>query len=529
MSSKSGFTECPTCCESYTSQQRKQIVCNYCNYESCRQCIKTYTMGQSAEPHCMNCSKPFTRTFLTTELGITFIKTTYRDKRKDLLHEIEKSKLPATMGAARRYQRSKEYEAEIAKLTVERAKLREQEQRVANEMRRMQNRIYNIRYGNTDEDEKRVRTEFTRPCVDEKCNGFMSSQWKCGICKKFGCPKCHEVIGMKKDDPHVCNPDTVKTVAAIKSDTRPCPKCYSPIFKISGCDQMWCTQCEVAFSWKTGDIQRGLVHNPHYYEAQRKLGIATRNPGDVVCGGLVTGYQFASHLAKFVKRQYLRHYLRYEDNMTELDKLVTYIYAVIHRSVAHNIYVLDGLRADIRTLTSTEDIRIRYIVGEKTEEEMKDSIFRNSEKAIKKRRLCDIFETYINVMIENVNAMQVEAASPPLPATPTTPVREPFHTKLIELMETCIKIRNYTETEFLKLGEEYRQATYIFQDNWELIYRRIPNSNDSAGWESVRKRITDMENGKCPLPPKEMSWIGQISSNQIGGGGGGAAAAGGST
>ena len=492
MSTKSGFTECPTCCEVYTSHQRKQIVCMYCNYESCRQCIKTYTMGQSAEPHCMNCLKPFTRTFLTTELGLTFIKTTYRDKRKELLYEVEKSKLPTTMGAARRYQRCKDYEVKIKMLTAEREKIKEQERQITTQMIVMQNKIYNIRIGSSDEDEKKKRNEFTHPCVDEKCNGFMSSQWKCGICKKFGCHKCHEVIGMKKDDPHECDEDTVKTVAAIKTDTRPCPKCHCPIYKISGCDQMWCTQCEVAFSWKTGDIQRGLVHNPHYYEAQRKMGIATRNPGDVVCGGLVNAYEMVIALGRFVARKYLRHYLLYEDDMTQLDKLVQYIYTVIHRSVGHNIYVLDTLREDIRGLACNEHIRIQYIVGNKTEDEMKDAVFRNNEKAIKKRRLCDIFETYINVMIENVNAMHVEAT--------LTSVRTIIHTKLIELMQTCIKIRNYTETEFLKLGEEYRQATYIFQDNWELIYRRIPDSNGVAGWESVRKRITDMENGKCFLP-----------------------------
>ena len=503
--------ECPTCCEFYTSQQRKKIECTYCNYESCRQCIKTYTVGQSAEPHCMNCSKPFTRSFLTTELGITFIKTTYRDKRKDLLHEIEKSKLPGTMDAARRYKHCQDYECEIKRLQEERAKLRELEGDINSRINKMNSKIYKIRWGNNNEDEKKKRNEFTRPCVDEKCNGFMSSQWKCGICKKFGCPKCHEVVGINRDDHHVCDEDTVKTVAAIKSETRPCPKCYCPIFKISGCDQMWCTQCEVAFSWKTGDVQRGLVHNPHYYEAQRKLGISTRNPGDVVCGGLVRPYDLVQGFLPFLKkRAYLRNYLRYEDDMTKLERMITYIYAIVHRSVTHNIYVLDTLRADIRSLSSTENIRIRYIVGEKTEDEMKDDVFRNSEKAIKKRRLCDIFETYINVMIENVNAMLVEATSTSSCIT--------FHAKLMELVQTCIKIRNYAEMEFLKLGEEYRQATYVFQDNWELIYKRIPGSVGAAGWESVRKRITDMENGKCPTLPNDCCFMDVELEHSSGGG-----------
>ena len=41
------------------------------------------------------------------------------------------------------------------------------------------------------------------------------------------------------------------------------------ISKIDGCNQMWCTQCHVAFDWKTGAIQNS-VHNPHYFEWLRK-------------------------------------------------------------------------------------------------------------------------------------------------------------------------------------------------------------------------------------------------------------------
>ena len=71
-------------------------------------------------------------------------------------------------------------------------------------------------------------------------------------------------------------------------------------------------------------------------------------------------------------------------------------------------------------------------------------------------------------------------------------------------MQTCIKIRNYTEIEFLKVGEEYRQATYVFQENWELIHKRIPDTNSAAGWERVKK-ITNAENGIHTFP--ENPWL----------------------
>lgn len=54
------------------------------------------------------------------------------------------------------------------------------------------------------------------------------------------------------------------------------------------CSQMWCISCHTAFSWETGQVVNGVIHNPHYYEYLRKLGNGTapRNAGDVPCGGV---------------------------------------------------------------------------------------------------------------------------------------------------------------------------------------------------------------------------------------------------
>lgn len=147
---------------------------------------------------------------------------------------------------------------------------------------------YNDRYGAERTAPKR---EFIMKCPDDGCRGFLSSAYKCGTCAKWTCSACLICIGEDKDAVHTCDKDTVETAKTIKSETRPCPKCGTRIFKIDGCDQMWCVMdgCHTAFSWNTGHVVTGVVHNPHYYEWLRRNGGAAapaREVGDIPCGGL---------------------------------------------------------------------------------------------------------------------------------------------------------------------------------------------------------------------------------------------------
>ena len=74
---------------------------------------------------------------------------------------------------------------------------------------------------------------------------------------------------------------------------------------LKNCDQMFCIECHTAFSWNTGAVVNGVIHNPHYYEYLRKLGNGTapRNAGDVPCGGVPYYQHIQRALTGFTQNQ----------------------------------------------------------------------------------------------------------------------------------------------------------------------------------------------------------------------------------
>ena len=159
----------------------------------------------------------------------------------------------------------------------------------------MANRARELRYasifgGGAAAAKKEPARAFVRACPVNECRGFLSTAWKCGVCTTWVCAKCHEVKAEQHDAGHLCNPDNVATAELLAKDTKPCPSCAAGIFKIAGCDQMWCTSCNSGFDWKSGKrIETNRIHNPHFFEyASRILPLnaaAAREDGGAAAGG----------------------------------------------------------------------------------------------------------------------------------------------------------------------------------------------------------------------------------------------------
>lgn len=128
------------------------------------------------------------------------------------------------------------------------------------------------RTGVTTEAE-RSRWTFVMKCPLTDCEGFVGTNWKCGLCEAEFCKECGDQCRKHTNaEEHVCDPEIRSTHQALRKESKPCPKCAAMISKIDGCDQMWCTQCQTAFSWRTGQIETSHIHNPHYFQWMRQTG-----------------------------------------------------------------------------------------------------------------------------------------------------------------------------------------------------------------------------------------------------------------
>jgi len=119
---------------------------------------------------------------------------------------------------------------------------------------------------------------FVCACPASTCKGFIDQNYTCGLCSLLLCRHCRFVC----TDDHMCDANDIASVNALKNDTRPCPKCAAPIFKIDGCSQMWCLNCKVFFNWQTMTVSQGIPHNPDYYRYLREHPASVNR--DAPCG-----------------------------------------------------------------------------------------------------------------------------------------------------------------------------------------------------------------------------------------------------
>ena len=367
--------ECIVCSETYNKVSHKKVICCYCNFSSCHRCIQTYMLSQIQDPHCMHCKKAWAREFIDDRLSKQFINTELKSHRETLLFEKEKNLLPETQDNVRLVQLQEDMFKEMELISAEIFALQKKYDALEIQSKEI-NPMSML--------PKQKMPKFRIPCIEPNCRGFMEdftdTTLRCGICVSQLCSKCHE----RSETDHQCQPELIQTISLLHKETKRCPSCYVPIFKINGCDQMWCTACHITFDWKTGERVRGIIHNPHYHEYMEKQGHATVH--------LEVSYQRFD----FLDTDQIVTALS-EQNCPEL---VIYQLIEVYRYMVH-YFEIDLQRLPTRFDEAVNlDLRIRYLRHHLSEDDFKMKLQRRQKDIEKKIEYRDIGETYVEIMNE---------------------------------------------------------------------------------------------------------------------------------
>ena len=398
-----------------------------------------------------SCGRPWIFEFLQDNVYKSFLNNEYKKHREKQLFNLELSYLPATQVAL-----EKDIKVEDLNLLI---------QEKQNAMRRLKDEIIEVQYEISRVRNTTVvreeRRQFVRACPADDCRGFLSTQWKCGICKVNVCKDCHEIKAMGEDaQEHVCKPEMVESARLLAKETKNCPKCAAVIFKTSGCDQMFCTQCQTAFSWTTLKIVTGgRIHNPHYYEWLRNQapdGNIPREPGDDPCGALNArqlpdNWMLQQKFRKSGIQTVAANHRITNDASTDIGK-----FWLIYRMIAHisDVEMRRYPEAQQIDVDANMDIRKRFMRNWMTREAFQTLLQQREKKRQKCNEFNQIMAMFTQVCSEHVRQL-----------ANLENIRQADLAKFIHDTEL---LRVYFNTACETVGKRYKNVSPFINIEWQL-------------------------------------------------------------
>lgn len=359
------------------------------------------------DANCMNCHRAWNDDFLDSNFTRAFRTGAYKVHRENVLFEREMAILPTRQPRVEAKIKLREVGEKIAETNRALVDIEKKKQEILTIAHRHHARAARF----TAESEGRPppawtmadgekatpadKAKFIMKCPGAECRGFLSTAYKCGTCQLWACPDCMVMKGKEKDAPHTCDEALKATVAMIVKESKPCPKCGERISKVDGCDQMFCVDCHTAFSWNTGQLVSGVIHNPHYYEYLRMQGggVAPRNAGDVPCGGV----PYYNHLLVALNRKVSKG----------TERRVMAIHRVTSEIADFRLAQYQGAF----NMNDNGDLGVLYLLKEVSKEAMKTELAKREKKREKHMAIRAVLEMFSNTSTMMLNAI---VSAPPI-------------------------------------------------------------------------------------------------------------------
>lgn len=240
---------------------------------------------------------------------------------------------------------------------------------------------------------------FTMKCPFPECRGFLNTQYTCGLCERGTCPHCLVLYNEedKEGRKHECKSEDVETVKEIKKSCRNCPSCGMSIFRIEGCNQMFCTSCNTAFDWATGrELVTNQIHNPHYSEYLRKMGLDRRQAAEQAHvpepGQLFTD---CNRLPPY--RHYFMNYFNDSSFIKNISREIMKLCDIYRFIIDIQERYMEMVREELESVRDNRRINAEYLAGVYGDNEWKKKLAHNEASRIAYNEAHDALDAFVAV------------------------------------------------------------------------------------------------------------------------------------
>ena len=348
--------QCLICDENF---EHFEFKCS-CLVQVCIKCLQKWiTINKHKDPNCPNCLKMASMDHIYEIMDGSFLNNQFYLDRSDLLFQNEKYYFIQDMESVNAELKRRNLMIQLRRLYSKKRQLKRTKKNLS-EIDREIGKLTNEKSKYLKDGKKNARDDgkILIHCPGKSCRGMiLEHNMQCCLCEAKICFDCLLIL----DANHECAQNDIETAKDIKNNTKPCPNCGIRIYKISGCDQMWCTRCHTTFSFSSGKkMNETMIHNPHYFEY-----IFHQETND------------NNHCTNF-----LNYIVSSINRNGQLECYRPRILQLVQKIYHYERYIL--IKYQVDPLRTNSDLRFKYLLNEITEEDMKRILMKREKRNLKK-------------------------------------------------------------------------------------------------------------------------------------------------